>query len=243
MTGINFAALVRKYTGTNTSSLPDAELVLLANTVKDDLAPDILAADNGLFGAISTQDLVASTTSINSREYPLPARLLQIRYIEALFDSTQRYVKLLAFNSAKNLRPRDEDTILNTYANVQGSAYYEIFRNAVWIYSGTILPVTDGFRIFYIAYPAEISAGDLASSQDLSTDPSSTTSQLPRQFHELWARRVSILWKGSKDKPLPLSGFEQNFDRDLKRKLYALFNGNADEEILGALPYDDGSQY
>lgn len=50
---------------------------------------------------------------------------------------------------------------------------------------------------------------------DLSTPRDETDAALPREFHELLARRVSITWKGAQDQPLALTERELNYDKDL----------------------------
>lgn len=253
MTGSQFAALIREYTRTNTVTLTNATIVILANSVKEDFAPEIMKADEDLFGVPGTFNLVASTTT---REYPLPDDFLKLIRVEAMFDGVT-WAKLGELNLVQYKRTTDEVTIVQNFCNyvdffdpAMGQLYerfsapkYDIFRKSLFLYSGTITAVVAGLKIFYIAYPADIAASDLSGSTDLSIDPTSTTSSLPRQFHELWARKISILWKGSKEKPIALTEHEQNFDRDFKRKIQSIENPNQDRETFGTTPYNDGSQY
>jgi hypothetical protein len=235
MTGANFSALVREYTRTNSGTLPDATLLLLANTVKDDFAPKIKDADEDLFGVIATRDLVATATS---REYSLPDDLLRIVRVEAKLDGTN-WVKLSELNLGQYTRTTDETTITSYYANSIGEASYDIYRKSLWLYSGTISSaVTGGLKLYYIAYPADLVTGDLASSIDLSLDPTSTTSQIPRQFHELWARKISILYKSNREKPIPLTEQELKFDQDFKAAISSITNQDQDRENLATLPND-----
>lgn len=240
MTGTNLAALVREYTRTNSTTLPDGTIVLLANTVKDDFAPEIMKADEDLFGVIATRDLIASTTS---REYTLPEDNMRVIRVEARFDGTN-WVKLYELNLALYERTTDENTITSIFDNSEVSsdnpngAQYDIFRKSLWIYSGTIDDVSEGLKLYHIAYPADIVAANLSSDSDLSLDPSSTTSQLPRQFHELWARKISILWKSNRQKPIPLNEQELNFESDFKKKVSSIENANQDRENLAQLPND-----
>lgn len=234
MTGTNFAALIREYTRTNSTTLPDSKLVLLANTVKDDFAPSIKDADEDLFGVIATRDLIASATS---REYSQPDDNLRIIRVEATFDGSHP-VKLGELNLALYKRTTDEATIITQFSNQDNKCFYDIYRKSLWLYSGTITAVGNGLKLFYIAYPVDISVGDLSGTTDLSLDPTSTTSQIPRQFHELWARRVSILWKSNRDKPIPLNQQELSFDRDFTKKIGEITNQNEDRENIAQLPDD-----
>lgn len=243
MTGTNFAALVREYTRTNSSTFTDANIVLLANTVKDDFAKEIVKADEDLFGLISTRNLVASSTSdITAREYTLPEKTLKIKYVEAKLDGTN-WVTLREFDLTTYRRTTDESRILSTFANEEGKAFFDLFRRSLWIYSGTITATTDGLVIRTITLPADISTGDLSGSTDLSEDPTSTTFGMPIQFHELWARRVSMLYKGNREKPIPYSERELLFDRDFEMAMSATRNPNLNRDMQGHLPDDTRLQY
>lgn len=244
MTGVNFAALVRNYTRTNSTVLTDVELVLLANTIKDEFAPQIMEADEDLFGIPATRDLVASDVNdFTKREYSNPDDMIAIKSVEAKLDGTN-LVHLTELDLTRYRRVSDEATVTNLFNNgaVAGSnsngAAFDIFRNSLWLYSGTISAVTGGLKMWYIAFPADISTASLALTTDLSIDPSSTSSQLPRQFHELWARRISILWKSNREKPIPLTEREQVFDRDFKKAIGSIKNLNKDRSNIASLPSD-----
>lgn len=234
MTGVNFAALVREYTRTNSVTLPDATIVLLGNTSKDDFAPEIAKADEDIGGVPATRDLIASTTS---REYSLPEDWIAIKRVEAKFDGTN-FKKLNELDLTQYKRESNEDVILSQFTNEADGCFYDIFRQALWLYSGAITAVTAGLKLWYVTYPADITTGSLALSTDLSLDPSTTSWQIGRQFHELWARRISIMWKSNRQKPLPLTESERNFDRDFAKKISAITNPNKDRELVASIPND-----
>jgi len=242
MTGTNFASLIRKYTSTNSTTLPNADIVLFANVVKDDFAKEIIKIDEDLFGVPVTTNLRASsTTDISQREYAFPVDNMKVKRVEAKLDGTN-WVKLIKFDPIIIPRPITDAEITDRFTNTNTGGYWDKFRNAIWIYSGTISAVTDGLRMWHIAYPVDIDADDLSGSTDLSEDPTSTTASLPRQFHELWARKISIIWKGNREKPLPLTERELRFDKDFKDALASM--NNIDEEtITGQLPSDSHLQY
>lgn len=243
MTGTEFAQLVREYTRTNSTTLSNATIVLLANVLLDDFAKEIIKADEDYFGVPSTRDLVASSDSDpTAREYTLPEDYLKIKKVEARLDGTN-WLQLKEFDITQYERTTNESEILTQFANEAGRAFYDIFRKSLWIYSGTITANSDGLKLWYIAYPAHIAEADLSGSQDLSLDPTSTTAGLPRQFHELWARKISIKWKSNREKPIPLTESELNFDKDFKLALSAIRNPNLDRSQEAQVPYNDGSQY
>lgn len=242
MNGINFASLVRKYTRTNSTTLPDADIVLFANVVKDDFAKEIIKIDENIFGVPATTNLRASDSSdIGKREYAKPSDDMKIVRVEAKLDGSN-WVKLEKFDPEVFKRPVIESEVLNQFANENGRAFWDKFRNAIWLYTGAITATTAGLKIWHIAYPADIDSNDLASATDLSEDPTTTTSSLPRQFHELWARRISIMFKSTREKPLPLTDFELAFQKDFERALASMANVDEGGQF-GTLPSDEEYQY
>jgi len=77
----------------------------------------------------------------------------------------------------------------------------------------------------------------------LPTAPSTTSHGFPRQFHELLARRVSVAYKSSKDKPIPLSEKEQMYEMDLRKQIDSMKDANLDRSTQPTAPYSDGSQF
>jgi len=77
----------------------------------------------------------------------------------------------------------------------------------------------------------------------MSTNPDDYTHGFPRAFHELLARRISIAYKSSKDKPIPLSEKERQFEVDFAQAINSLKDANLDREVIPSEPYDDGSGY
>jgi len=238
MTGTNFAALVRLYTRTNSTTFSDAEIVLVANTVKDDIAKEIIKVDEDFFGGIAFRDLVASdATDMTKREYSLPENILKVKKVEAKLDGTN-WIPLNEFDINKYKRTTNEDEILAHFANEDGKAFYDIFRKSLWIYSGAITACTLGLQLWQIVFPADITTGTLSGSTDLSADPTTTSAGLPRQFHELWARKVSIIYKSNREKPIPLTQSEQSVDKDFKKAMSSITDINLDRENVAELPDD-----
>ena len=230
MTGVAFAALIRKYTRTNATTLTNADIVVLANPVKDDIAEELMVADEHYFEVPNYIDLVASR-----REYPLPDDNLGIARVEAKLDGTN-FIKLVHADAGQYSRTTDETTIVSRFANVEGSAYYDIVRRSIYIYSGAITSVAGGLKLVNSTYPQDITVSTLNLSTDMSIDPSPTQFSLPRSLHELWARKISINYKSNREKPLPLTDQELLYDRDLRRKISLLTNQDKDTELLATVP-------
>lgn len=242
MTGTTLASLIRYYTRTNSTTFSNADIVLIANTVKDDFAKEIIKADENFFGSIVFRNLVASDESdITKREYSLPENILKIKKVEAQLDGTN-WIPLNELNLNVYKRCTNESEILNQFSNANGEAFYDIFRKSLWIYSGEITATTNGLKLWQIIYPADITTDTLTGSDDLSVDPTTTSAGMPRQFHELWARKVSIIWKSTREKPLPLTEQEQNFEKDFKKAMSSIRNPNLDRENSAPLPDDTNLQ-
>lgn len=206
-----------------------------------------MKADEDLFGVPATRDLVASDTAdFTKREYSFPDDLIALKSVDAALDGTN-WIHLTELDLTKFKRVSDEATVTGIFNNGAFSASnstgaaFDIFRNSLWIYSSTITALVNGLKMWYIAFPADITAATLALATDLSIDPTSTTSQLPRQFHELWARRISILWKSNREKPIPLTEREQVFDIDFKKAIGSIKNFNKERSNTATMP--DDSRY
>ena len=235
MTPAQFATLTRLYTNTNSSSFPDADILAYANIFKDDMAKEIAKRNEDYFGMKFTRDLQAGI-----REYGLPDEILNnIKYVEAKLDGSQQ-LRLDEFDLTSYERSTDEATIREMWTGRKPS--FDIFRRALWLYSGdAIITVVDGLILWAIIYPAEIA--DLTSTIDMASDPSTIEHGFPRQFHELLARRVSIAYKTSKDRPIPLSEKEQMFEIDLQKALSAISGMNLDRTFKATTPKDTGQDY
>ncbi len=228
MTPARLAALVRYYTGTNSTTFTDADILMLANVAKDDIASALQQRDEDYFGMEFTADLVAG-----QREYPLPDEVLNaIKRVEAKLDGTG-WSKLSEFDLVGHSRPTDEDGIRESFSGL--APQFDLFRRSLVIYSGdAVIGVAGGLKLWAIVYPADLA--DLTGTVDMSVDPTPTTHGIPRQVHELIARRVSIAYKSSRDKPLPLSEKELKYDSDLETALEELSGANLDRVVSARLP-------
>lgn len=237
MTFTQFATLVRFYTKTNSTTFTDADILALANIYKGDMASLISSAvGEDYFGLTFERDLAAGT-----RQYDLPTEMMsKIKYVEADLDGDGVYTRLNETDIIDYHEGMDEATILNTYADRDPE--YDLWGSNLYIFSGeAIIAVTNGLRVRCIIYPADFTS--LSSTEDMSNNPTTTSFGFPKQFHELLARRVSIAWKSSKDRPVPLSEKEQMFEVDLARQVSAMKDHNLDRTTIPTAPYLDGSDY
>lgn len=221
MSPLKFAEYVRFKTKTDSNTFTDDEILMLMNIFKDDFAKEIIKVNEDYFGVPETLNLIA-----NQREYPLPPDILnQIKFVEVTFDGTS-WIPLKEFDLNSYRRTTDETTITANFSNADGEAAFDIFRGSLWIYSGTIITVTGGLKLWTFQWPADFS--DLSSEVDMSIDPTNVSAGFPRAFHELLARRVVIEYKTSSDKPLQLDQFEQKFELDFQKAMDSISNMNLD---------------
>jgi hypothetical protein len=204
---------------------------------QDEIAKDIIDADEDILLVPQYTNLFA-----DQREYAMPLDLLaSIKRVEAKLDGTN-YIKLdeIDIASFKNT-VLSETLITQNFSNEQGNAFYDLSRKSIYIYSGTITNVTNGLRAWANAYPATIT--NLASTTEMSTDPSITELGMPRELHEIWARGVIIDYKSSRDQPIPLTEREMNYFLDKQTAINSLMPQNRDRVIIAPVAHNDGSQY
>jgi hypothetical protein len=234
MTPVDFAAYVRFQTKTNSSTFSDEDLLFVANIVKNQVVDRALEVDEDIFLLPTYMNLVA-----NQREYPLYSALQsRIKRVEAKLDG-ENWLKLDEIDLGGVSFPiTSEALIIANFGNLEGHAKFDIMRNALWLYSGTITNVTDGLRIWLNTRPANIASLNLRT--DMSLDPSTTTHGIPAALHKVIATGVSIEWKGSRPKPIPLNEREQKWEFDLEKAIQTLKKANYDREIVATIPDEDG---
>ena len=212
MTGSELATTIRKYTGTNSTTYTDAVMLLDVNNVKNELGVVLEKRNSQYFVVPTLFDLVAS--SITAREYPLPDDVLsKIVSVQLAFAAATPLAYLTATPYVGGFQQLIRDIQGFTEANITGyfsitAPRYYLTRRGIYILSGAITAVTNGGKLFYKAFPADLA--NLTGSTGLHIDPTTTTFGVPLQLHELWARRVGIPWKSQRPKPIPLSIFSNN---------------------------------
>lgn len=234
----DFASYVRYHTKTDSTTLTDAELVLLANVEKDNIAKEIAKVNEDIFGMWFTRNIEEDV-----REYSFPSNVLSnIKYLEVkIANGGTEWKHFDEFDLNKYKRTTDEASII---ANFAGKYLFDIFRKSLWLYcEETMIAVEEGIKLWAIQYPADVATGSLSSTTDMSVDPTTTSSGMPRESHELWARATIISYKNSQEKPIPLTEKELNYKADLKLMLDSLRGTNLDRQNTGDVPYNDGSQY
>lgn len=242
MTGTNFTTYVRYLTGTDSTTLTDAELLLLANIEQGALAEEIAAeVDEGYFVMEDVRNLEADI-----RRYTFPTDLLKsIKYCAAKLDGTNwSYLRELDFGyiESRNLPLLEEAKIQNEFSDKD--PHFLIFGTEIMVLNGAaITAVNEGLKIAGEVYPEDLDADDLVGTTNLSVPSSTSKVRLPSAAYKPLAKMVSIAFKTSKDKPLPLNEDEKLLPID-KQKLFDKLRGrNAVRNITGSVPYNDGANY
>jgi len=228
MTSKQFADYIRKKTKTNSSTFTDADILLYANIIKDDIAKEVNKANEDYFGIRIVRDL-----KDGKRNYLFPSYVMgKIKYLQAKLDGTkQRRIDEFDINTYE--RPTDEDAILANWAGRE--PMFDIFGGEIVIYSGEpIIDVTGGLELWAIIYPADLTS--LSGTSDMSIAPNKTSFGMPRQLHMVWALKVAIEYKTSKEKPIPLTEREQNIQIELDAAINSLKNQNLDRTLIATVP-------
>lgn len=218
MTAKDFADLVRFRTKTDTTTLTNADLLLVMNLEKDNIGRDIVNNVRKTFFNITTTDSLVA----DQRNYDLTEAdfVMGVSRVEAKLDGTN-WLKLLPFDEANFDLPLSETMITNTFSNNQDDCYFDFRRGEIWIYSGTITSVTDGLRYNWFTFPADI-ADATEDTVDLATHASATAHGVPKQMHAVWIDRVVVYIKTSGDKDVQLTERERNVEYHYEKALRTL---------------------
>lgn len=232
MTPVKFASLVRYYTKTNSTTFTDADILLLANVLKDEMCAEIAELNEDYFVMRFYRNLDPSQP-LSGRSYAFPAEALtKIKFVQAKLDGS-KWSHLTEFDINSFKRPIDEASIIESWTGREPQ--FDIIARALVIYSSpAIISVTDGLVLHSTMYPADLTS--LAGVVDMSEDPTATTFGIPRPMHELLARRVSIAFKSSKDKPIPLSEKEKQWEVDWQRVKDTMKGQNLDRTTVPSMP-------
>jgi hypothetical protein len=237
----DLATYVRDKTSTNSVTFTDTIMALYFNIAKDEISRAISRADESYFGITMLHNLVAS-----QREYSFEDNMLTNMYrLEANIAPTtdaDDWQVLKEYRLSQFKTTTDEASLVEYMQNYDNG--YIIFGGLIKIVSAdAIIDVTNGLKLWCNIYPSDIEASDLASDTDMSEPPSSIEFGIPKQFHELLARRIIIEFKEAQDKPIALTQSELLFYQNLATAVSQLSSQNFDRNFVASKPYNDGSQY
>lgn len=228
---------VRYLTKTNSTTFTDADIVRFTNIFIDDFADAIEERNQSYFDMEMYTDLIA-----DERRYPLPDEWMnRVIRLSVNLDG-QKLIKATPIGFGEYNGTLEESEIRSRFATMR--PMYTLLGKSIILLTGeAIIDMPDGLQLWSKVYPAQWTLANLPLNEEMSVDPTNTSIGMPRQFHELLARRVAIEYKQTRDKAIPLSEREQFFDRDFVRSLNAITEDNLDEHRIVQLPYNDGSKY
>ena len=235
MTPAQLATYVRFKTKTDANTFPDADILVLANIEKDDIAKEITKANEDYFVIENDRNL-----EVGKRNYKFPSDMLNnMKTLSATFDGTTwKRLNEYDFNTLKI--NTDEDSITE-YFNSRTAGFAILGGEIIVLNDSAIIAVADGLKLYATVYPADISA--MTGTDDMSLDPSATEFGFPKQFHKILAHRISRAYKQRPDSKMKLDDDEKNVEIQLNYSLDSIKGQNLDRSIIPSVPYDDGSDY
>ena len=241
MTGTKFTEYIRKRTKTNSTTLPDADVLVWANANKDLLAELIENnVDERYFELTQVRNLVA-----DQREYSLPdSTLLGMSEMAVMFDG-ENFSYPYEIQRGQYEKWADEEGIQSDFAG-KDSRFIVTGRGFKLLNDAAITAVTNGLRIVSNVYPEDLTTGNLSGSFDLSVpqDPSKESKHaIPRAAHKVWATMCIIDYKQSKEKPIALTEQEKTIAAMQEEMYSALKKRNKDRSVVASTPQDNGENY
>lgn len=237
MTRTKFASYIRRLTNSNSTTYTDANLQEDANIILDELADRANDIAEDIF-----QEPHYASLEANRREYAYPSTIgANFIRVEANFtpdesgNPTEAYwIPLKEFDLAQYERTTDEYTITQLFGNEYGRAFFDRLRQSLWIYSGTIVAVTNGLKFWASTYPAHLDS--VTGTDDMSIGPSTTERGVPRVLHKVWADGVILLRKQSKDKSKVTEVDWKLWGDRADEKLSMLQKPNKSAAVEGTIP-------
>ena len=239
MTYNEFASFIRLSTQTTTTTLPNNEIMALANIFQEDIARDIDRIKSDQFVLMQQRDLVAG-----QRNYSLPADLLlNIDKVEVLLNG--KWQEILPTDQTFYDGATDEESIKKAFSDTYK---YDILTGSIYLLTGCdIEDVEDGIKIHASSYPQKIELDDFTdiprSMIDISTPKDDRKTVLPKLFHRLLATKISIYYKQNRDRPLTLNEFENKYEYEYNLALTAIVKTNRKQSFIGEIPIDTGFDY
>jgi hypothetical protein len=237
MTHAEFARYIRLNTRTDSVTFPDADILLYANIVKNDIAKEIKKANEDYFGIELTRNLEAG-----KRNYGFPRyQLSQIKMVQAKLDGVH-WSRLYEFDVNSYKGTTDEDAIRANFAGKLPQ--FDIFGGELVIYNDSaIADVDGGLKVWSIIFPENLT--DLSLTTDMNIPSDNNNFAMPTELHEIWAIRVQCLYKNSKEKPIPLNEREANIKVEQQEAINSLKNQNMDRTVTATMgdTSNDGQDY
>lgn len=226
-----FVDQIRFDTKTTAATLPLSDIVREANNFFVDLSGRLNEADEDILGTTAIYPLISG-----QREYALPAEFItgKLEKVEALLDGENwALLEEIDLNSWGSVS--DEETISQKFGLNTGSAFYDIWRKSIIIYSQSIPGQDAGLKISSLGEIDPLTEAKLILETDMAEHPGAGTESwkhgVPKPFHELSARYVTISYKQSSDREIPLTEREMMFEMDVVKNINFIKQANMSRKI------------
>ncbi len=171
MTPAELVTIVRDQTHTNSTTFTDSLLKTYWKSAQQQLVSRVRKTN-------STGDdpyLIPHYQDLKDdlREYSFPVGMVRVKLIEADFDGDGKYIKLLSMDVGDYPKGITEADITNYFSNLERRAKYDVMTGGVRLFTGTIVDVTDGLRIWYERLP--VVPTDLTSTREIDDIPLNAT--------------------------------------------------------------------
>lgn len=234
MTVAELVAKVRGRTQTDTTTYPNADILVDINNAVTKLSIYVGKKNEDLLGMVGYQ-----TLEVNKREYALPKALKRLERVFVKFDGTT-WIELGEIDSAIHYVPANESEIVAHYSNTLGNACFTNYRNHLQLYSGSIdTEVSSGIMVEYITSKYN-TITDATSTTDLASSlvPSSGYPGIQPEFHPILIPMTSREYKLNSNMGTLLTDDEQLavINNELEQTVNAVIvprNNNRNFKYLG----------
>lgn len=215
-----FAQSIWDLTWTDEYTLPISKIVTYCNIELDTfgLLGSIPGLNETYFSKDFTRDL-----ELSKRKYELPEDLTHISNVAVKIAGTWEDATQYLWVDIQ-----DESKIIELMNGMKPK--YRISGNTIKIFSKeAITAVTDGIKMEWTMYPSQFTEDDFTTNdRDMSIPRDASSQGLVRQFHKMFLYRIIIIYKESRDKPIPLNQTEQSYQWQLSDVI----------ETMGLFVYD-----
>ena len=236
MTAADFKARFHDRCRTNEAIYSDEKLTLLAREKQVELAEAIESVNEDFFQSFETTTLKATGDGGITREYPLPDDSMnRMKLVEAKLDG-EKWTRLQEFDLNLYEKTTDEETILGNFGNDFGTAFYDIGRRSLFLYTGEVKSDVVG-GLHWIGFVLPYKVTSWAGTTDLSVPNNRSQCGIPISFHGLWLDACVIDWKTNRDKPIGLTDREQMYQYRLTQQLMYAKELNRDRDNTISMPH------
>lgn len=198
----DLAKQVRLQVGADEYTLSNDDLATLYNAEVENYAHFAVLANVNEHWLGGVRELTVTDGSVE-----IPSEVIRINRIEAFISWEWKILQLYNLNRVPTLADAD---FLSVYMENR-KAGFAIFGRTLYVLASEDI---ETIRLYAQMYPDYIEA-DIFETEHTLEKPWNKAG-LPRIWHRLLKNRMAIAWKESRDKPIPLTGGEQQMAGDIQ---------------------------